>query len=152
MKQYPGRRALCVSAIAVLTTLSSPALAGKIANICAAYDPVAKTLQVKMYTGCISTSAGVIGNDIKLEADPVTGSLTFTGGFQHRKSAGTAVSADCMGGGRVEINIPDIDIARFKVVDNGDDRGELDFSRAGGQQCVRRLGYKPRKIDNYLER
>ena len=57
-----------------------------------------------------------------------------------------------MGRGRVELNISDIDIARFKVVDNGDDRGELDFSRAGGEQCVRRLGYKPRKIDNILKR
>ena len=141
MKQNPGRRALCVSANAVLATLSSPALAGKIANICATYDAVAKTLQVKMYTGCVSTRRGVIGNDIKLEADPVTGSLTFTGGFQHRKSTGSAVSADCMGRGRFELNVPDIDIARFKVVDNGDDRGELDFARARGEQCVRRLRY-----------
>ncbi len=142
MKHIPSRRALCVCAIAALTSLSNPVLAGKIANICATYDPSAKTLQVKMYTGCVSTSVGVIGNDIKLEADKVTGSLTITGGFQHRKSTGRGVTADCMGRGRIELNIPDINITRFKVVANGDDRGELDFSRTGGEQCVPRLGYK----------
>lgn len=122
----------CIAAVT-----STSAIAAGVDEICAAYDEPENAIIADVNSGCVSSSFRYLGNDLSVDVDEQTASISVSGGFKYKSPASKVATSDCMGGERLEIEKANVKPRRYSVYLEGRYLGVVDFTKSYRRQCLR---------------
>lgn len=115
----------------------------RVTYICPELD--GSELKVRIDSGCMSTSTSYAGNDLALEVDQGTATISVTGGIEFN-SGGPIHTADCMGATSFMLTAQDIEVRNYTVLYNGSPIGEANFIEdRSPKQCLGTRAAKPHR-------
>jgi len=96
----------------------------------ATYNPGGRSIELKIRTGCVSSTNHFLGNDFRFQVDEEKALITGTGGFILKTPLPKIVTADCGGARQLTFKLPDVDARRYTLVMNGKYNSVLDFTKS----------------------
>ncbi len=120
-------------------------------TIAGSYNNAERSIELKVNTGCVSSSIRISGNDFRFKVDEEKALITATGGFIVKTPTPKIATADCMGRQQTVIRLTDVDARRYTLVMGGEYMGVLDFTKSDNPP---RLGFMKQtgKIPQSLNR
>ncbi len=134
MNLRPSHRVLAGAAMIALATQAQAAQA-RIGYICPELNKATGELSVRVDSGCTSSSARLISQDLALEVDQSTASIHVTGDMKF--GGGMIQTADCMGRQDVTLSAEGIEARRYTLTYEGQYLATLDMmEQAKPDKCL----------------
>lgn len=134
MRLTNAKRLLTAGAMLALAAQAQAAQA-RIGFICPELNPATGELTVKVDSGCVSSSASLISNDLELAVDQEIAAINVTGEMEF--GGGPIQTADCMGRQQITLSASDIEQRRYSLIYQGEYVATFDMiEQPQSQKCV----------------
>ncbi|MEL7445598.1 MAG: hypothetical protein AAGK02_07270 [Pseudomonadota bacterium] len=120
------KKQIMIGAATIALASQAQAVHARVTYICPQLDTANSELQVRVSSGCMSTSTSYAGNDLELEVDQNYAQIRVTGDLQFN-SGGRIQTADCMGRKDITLTAEGIEQRRYSVSYNGEWLDTLDL-------------------------
>lgn len=132
-----AHRRRIVPALIVLASFAADAASARGLSICAERNHATNEMVLTMANGCVSSSLGYLGHDLKAEVDENRAWIKINGNFNYRPARGQIVTADCMNSKQISLKVEGTDARRYHVSHNGESAGIIDLTAENGRLCAK---------------
>ncbi len=125
-----------VPALIVLAGFAADAASAGEFSICAERNQATSEMVLTMANGCVSSSLGYLGHDLRAEIDENRAWIRISGNFNYEPARGNNATADCMNAKQLTIQVPDTEARRYVVSHDGEFAGIIDLTAETGRVCA----------------